>query len=61
MQWTLFCETDNIVSYNLYYSFSFYAKARRDSVPPNVGWAEKPEGCLKSHKGRVSPLRSTKT
>ena len=48
-----------LCNYNFYYSF--YATARRDSVPPNAGWAEKPEGCLKSHKGRVSPLRSTKT
>ena len=40
--------------YNLY--CFFYATARRDSVLPNAGWAERPEGCLKSHKGRVSPL-----
>ena len=40
--------------YNLYYSF--YATARKDSVLPNAGWAEGPEGCLKSHKGRVDSL-----
>ena len=38
----------------LYYSF--YASARRDSVLPNAGWAERPEGCLKSQRGRVDSL-----
>jgi len=40
--------------YNLYYSF--YATARRDSVPPNASWAKGPEGCSKSHEGRVDSL-----
>jgi len=28
--------------------YSFYASARSDSVLPNAGWAEGPEGCLRS-------------